>query len=108
MICGRPVHEASFRYGFATDFFVTTDRSTDAAEYLRALFASPAGPYVRGLTIAVTNPAQLEEPFVEISSAARRATGREASGCRASARGHRRCSSLLGLVVNKWPLPDLV
>jgi len=67
-ICDRPVHEASFRYGFATDFFVTHDRNADAARYLTALFASPAGRYVRGLTVSVGGPAQLQAAFAVIGS----------------------------------------
>jgi len=62
-ICDRPVHEASFRYGFATDFFVTHDRNADTKQYLTALFASPAGRYVRGLTISVGGLAQLQAAF---------------------------------------------
>ena len=55
-ILGRPWHEASFRYGFATDFHVAYDGQHYGGEYLEALFASPAGPYVRGLTIRGGRP----------------------------------------------------
>jgi hypothetical protein len=67
-IRGRPVHEASFHYGFATDFFATGDRTSHATDYLDALFASPAGPYVRGVTISVGKPADLAEAFAVLAS----------------------------------------
>ena len=70
-IRGRPVHEASFHYGFATDFFATGDRTSHATDYLDALFASPAGPYVRGLTIAVGVPSELGAAFAVVASAPR-------------------------------------
>ena len=62
-IRGRPVHEASFRYGFATDFFATGDRTSQATDYLDALFRSPAGSYVRGVTLAVGTPSELGDAF---------------------------------------------
>jgi hypothetical protein len=65
-IARRPVHEASFLYGFATDFHVASDRNTLAPAYLEALFASPAGPFVRGLTLHVGRPANLREVFAVI------------------------------------------
>jgi hypothetical protein len=67
----RPWHEASFRDGFATDFDVGTDGNHDGAEYLEALFASPAGPYVRGLTIRGGRPDDVRE-VLEVLIRARR------------------------------------
>lgn len=70
-IRGRPVHEASFRYGFATDFFATGDRTSQATDYLHALFASAAGPYVRGVTLSVGNPSELGAAFMVLASTRR-------------------------------------
>ena len=67
----RPWHEASFRDGFVTDFVVASDRSADAAAYLRTLFASPAGPFVRGLTIRAQALAEVAAVFGVLASARR-------------------------------------
>jgi hypothetical protein len=66
-IRGRPVHEASFRYGFATDFFATGDHTSQATDYLDALFDSAAGPYVRGVTVSVGNPSDLGAAFMALA-----------------------------------------
>jgi hypothetical protein len=60
-ILDRPWHEASFSDGFATDFYVAYDGRHYGAEYLEALFASPAGPYVRGLTLGGGRPDDVRE-----------------------------------------------
>ena len=71
-IAGRPVHEASFRDGFVDDFYVTHDRNTGVTGYLDALFASRAGRFVRGLTIAVGGLVQLREAFAVLVREPRR------------------------------------
>lgn len=68
----RPIHETSFRYGFATDFFATEGPRCSAMDYLIALFTSPAGPYVRGVTIAVTDGEALDDVLAQVAGQQRR------------------------------------
>jgi hypothetical protein len=65
-ILGRAWHERSFRFGFLDDFLVTHDTHGGCVEYIEALRASPAGAYVRGLTITGGDESRLREAFGEL------------------------------------------
>ena len=67
----RPIHEASFRYGFVTDFFATRHNRCSPADLLRGLFASPAGPYIRGLTLDVATEDELRDALHHVVYAMR-------------------------------------
>lgn len=67
----RPIHEASFRYGFVTDFFATRHNKCSPADLVRGLLKSPAGPFVRGLTLDVATEGELRDALHHLIYAAR-------------------------------------
>ena len=50
-IAGRPWSPDDFRYGLLEDYVITSDTARVERDYIDALFQSPAGAYLRGVTL---------------------------------------------------------